>query len=596
VTTPRFPAFRYLGVGGPRGSAERLDAQSLPGRTLRAAAGDTEVALRVAPEPDLTVAQDDDGSFVLVDGRLVGSGDPARRALDAFRRSGVSGVARLDGTAATTVWDAPAGRLWLLRHRTGIPPVFHASLRESRWWAPDIASLLGVGVPRELDPVALDCYLACGYLFAPLTMLATVRKVPPGYALRIDATGTELVLTEPLPWGTVGPLPAQERVERIGRLLEAAVGERLDPAGTTAVLLSGGIDSGLLLAVARVVHGADVAAFTFRYDGYEGPMNEGSRARPLASHLGVPFEEIVIGPEWLATQLDDLVAAYEEPFSYGVHSARLAPLATAGIRVALSGVCTDGWYLTAKERRGFALHRGPLRPVLRAITAGAPRRGVTRRARTLARLAAAPLGDVFYDAAPNTILRDAVRLELYRDPDAAVRGRAAAVGLLAAALDEVPGASRADAYAHLAARFDWPEHLLWWNHRWGRAAAVAVRSPFVDAELAGFFAASPRPGPAKEELRRYAARLVGPELAERPKFPQRLPLSVWLRGPLRGILAERLTADALAATPFRPEVVARALEEHDAGADRTWLLWTVLLVVTWQRILSSPAARRERPR
>jgi asparagine synthase (glutamine-hydrolysing) len=330
-----------------------------------------------------------------------------------------------------------------------------------------------------------------------------------------------------------------------------------------------------------------VEAFTFRYDHHDGPMNEGAQARELAEHFGARHREIEISAKWIAGNMGRLVRAYEEPFTYGLHSARLGPIRDAGVDVVLSGVCTDGWYLSRAEATAFRtarLGRLPLAGLGAASHLGGRLSPVTRRLATLHRLATAPESAVFYDTAANSILSDAERAEMYRDPALAVEGRRRALGLLDASLVHAPGLSRADRYAYLAWQFDWPEHLLWWNHRWGAASNLSVRYPYVDRALADLLAASPRPSPPKADLRSYGETLMPRALASRPKYPQAVPMSHWLRGPLQELVRTHLDVGSVENDGFfDAAVVARLVEEHMSGAaDHKWALWTLTSYFVWK--------------
>lgn len=531
-----------------------------------------------------------DGSFCIVLGTTFdggGASGPANRVLDAVRSRGPAGTGEVDGEYSAVVWDAEAETLWLIRDRNGVQPLFYAELDGVLLWSDDLAGLLGAGVPAVVDPNALDVYLSCGYVFAPWTMFAGIRKVEPAHALHVTEAGRRSTRYWTPTWGS-DPDPARsERVEAIGRAFEAAVGHRLARRGSTGVLLSGGIDSSLIVAAARAVHDAPVEAFTFRYRGHDGPMNEGSQARELAEHFGAGHTEIEISAEWIGDNMADLLLMYEEPFSYGLHSSRLGPIREAGIEVLLSGVCTDGWYLSDAEALAFRaarLGRIPMTALGAASRAGAGRLSMARRAATLHRLATAPESAVFYDAAANSILSDAERASLYERSEAAGDGRRAALDLLDESLVHVPDLNRADRYTYLAWQFDWPEHLLWWNHRWAAAAGLAMGYPYVDRDLADLLAASPRPTPPKVDFREYGATLMPSSLASRPKYPQAVPLNEWLRGPLEELVRTYLDPAAIRDDGFfDADAVSAVVDAHMSGAGRhKWPLWTLTSYFVWK--------------
>jgi 7-cyano-7-deazaguanine synthase in queuosine biosynthesis len=104
------------------------------------------------------------------------------------------------------------------------------------------------------------------------------------------------------------------------------------------VLLSSGVDSSLLVGLLHSELGAQVEAFTFDYSGYEGKYNEYARARRLTRQYDIPHHKVEYDGEWLRDNFKEVIRQYEEPFSYGNHTARLGPVSERGIDTLINGV------------------------------------------------------------------------------------------------------------------------------------------------------------------------------------------------------------------------------------------------------------------
>jgi asparagine synthase (glutamine-hydrolysing) len=462
-------------------------------------------------------------------------------------------------------------------------------------WSSDLAVLADIGAPLEVDPAALDCYLACGAIYSPLTMTAGVRRLPSAHTLTLGEAGQASVARywQP-PWGTAKRRPADTRVAVLRDLMIQAIEKRLDPEGPTAVLLSSGVDSSLLIAGARAWLDADMTGFTFRYTDYEGPNNEGPAARELAEYVGADFVELELGPEYVADHIGDMVAAYGEPFGYGLHTAKLGGVTERGFGVALSGMCTDDWWPSqkalwasrARKNAGFALP---------AIGRGLDMFGddppsVVRKGRTFHDLAALSVAEVFYESAVNTLVGNDDRAGLYRDSNVVGPLRQQTIDHMTALMDSVADEHPANQGVHIHWQYSHGDSYLRWNYHWGRVHGLAIEAPYTDAKLVEFLAGSLRPGPGKTEIRELAATIVPREMAFRGKHGQEIPLLEWFRGPLARRIRSELDPERVAEEgTFRPEVVSRYVDEHLSGAaNHKWVLWGLWCYLTWYDLFVAP--------
>src|SRR5829696_6965164 len=229
----------------------------------------------------------------------------------AYEEWGDGFVGRLRGMFALALWDRRARRLLLARDRFGIKPLFYSAAGGRLAFASELTALTHApGFSRELDPDAIAAFLAFNSIPAPLSAYKAARKLPPGHVLAWRDGRFELTRF-------ARPAPGEQRREPAA-LLAAEARERLRdsvrahlvsdvPVG---VLLSGGIDSSALTALAAELTPGRVATFSIGFE--ERSFDELERARLVARRYGTDHHELVVRPD-AAELLPRIAAAYDEP-------------------------------------------------------------------------------------------------------------------------------------------------------------------------------------------------------------------------------------------------------------------------------------------
>src|SRR5262245_56771467 len=225
-------------------------------------------------------------------------------------------VERLDGMFALALWDARRRRLLLARDPFGKKPLYYWSDGRELLFASEIKALLAGGAPAELDASGLPEYLAFGYVPTPRTLFRGIRRLPPASWMIVDAAGPH----EPYVYwdlafpaaGDVRDVSLAEAAVGVRERLDAAVRKRLMADVPLGVLLSGGVDSGAVLALAARATGAPVNTFTL---GFEGPAfyDERAPAARMAAHVGAIHHEAIVRPE-AASLVETLLRHHGEPF------------------------------------------------------------------------------------------------------------------------------------------------------------------------------------------------------------------------------------------------------------------------------------------
>jgi asparagine synthase (glutamine-hydrolysing) len=578
---------------------------------LRDAAPEPRAALVGWPVPgqEATTATGPDGSFVAVAGELynrdelldrlggqaTGITDDASLVLALHRSAGPEALARLDAAATVTVWDAAARRLSVYRDRWGQASQFYAERPGRLLWASDLQALLARGVDAALDPDALDFFLAAGYFPAPWTGLAAVRKLPPAHRLTARPGGA--VELRPY-WRPTGrpkvQITDEATTERLQALLERSLRRRHRGGDRTGILLSGGVDSALLVGMLTRRLGLDTDTFTFEYGDYRGAFNEGRLAEATARHFGTRHQAIAFTPRDLADHLERMVLAYGEPFTWGLHSYFLRDIAATGVSTLMSGAGVGDWYAGRKDAmarrlRPWPLPYGAIGRLLEWLPAGGRRRDL---ARDVALAAASGLPDKTNEA----VATDLVRRALYQDPGRA-GGRHRIRSQMRSVVADLRGEDGQDQVALLTQRYFIAECNLYWYARWSRAWGVRVAHPYYDNDLQAFALRLRRPDRNKPEMRRLAERFMPRSMAHAPKLAHTVPIRDWFRGPLLELLRSRLEPRRLVrAGIFEPGAVQRLIDEHAAGiANREWLLWSILTTTVWHEVVLAAGADARHP-
>jgi asparagine synthase (glutamine-hydrolysing) len=236
--------------------------------------------------------------------------------LAAYGAWGTDCVDRLNGMFSFCIYDAERHRLFLARDRAGEKPLFYASFGSKFVFASELKAILSdPDCPRILNPVALHHFLAYGYVPRELSILKRIHKLPAACAMTYDVTGQAEKIWNywRLPRCSADDGDQEELARELERLLEDSVRRRLVADVPVGILLSGGLDSSLVTAVAAHVSPQPVRTFTITFRG-DSAYNEGPYARLVARHFGTSHTELTAEPATLEL-LPALAEQYDEPMA-----------------------------------------------------------------------------------------------------------------------------------------------------------------------------------------------------------------------------------------------------------------------------------------
>jgi asparagine synthase (glutamine-hydrolysing) len=509
-----------------------------------------------------------------------------------YEERGPRFVEDLRGMFAVALWDARQRRLVLARDRFGIKPFYYRIEGGILSFASELKALLRQpGFSRQIDLDAVEAFMAFNSIPAPLTIFTEARKLPPGHLLVWDGAGIEISR-----YARPRPVHAEEVRSEDGSRLAAELLDRMRdsvrahlvsdvPVG---VMLSGGIDSSALTALAAQETSARVSTFSIGFE--EDSFDELGQARLVAERYGTDHHELVVRPD-AADLLPRLVEAFDEPFadSSALPTYLVSQLAAGSVKVALSGEGGDelfgGYYTYVADL--IAPRLGPLAsavgPLVRRLPSSSAKASFDYKAKRFVRGARLPAlerhhawKEIFSPQARAALLaRDRSSVS---DPLQLYRARYA----------ETDGAEPLARLQDVDLGIYLVDDLLTKTDRASMAHSLEARVPFCDPVLAELALALPTRhkvrGFAKKRLLRQAvAPLLPSAIVKGRKQGFSIPLAAWLRGGLEHFARDVLAEDTVARQGFlRPGAVTELIDEHVSGStDLSRQIWGLMSFTLW---------------
>jgi asparagine synthase (glutamine-hydrolysing) len=526
----------------------------------------------------------------------------------AYEQYGPACVKQLRGMFAFALWDQPRQTLLLARDRVGKKPLFYTEM-DGQWvFASELQALLQQpGLAREMDWAALDDYLTYGYVPAPKTIFSGVHKLPPAHWLTLklrpgESGGPEVHVERywRLAYEPKVRLSEEDAVDGLLEVLREAVRLRMIADVPLGALLSGGIDSSIVVALMSQLSDRPVKTFSIGFDHQE--FNELPHARRVAERCGTEHHELIVRPNALEV-LPTLVRHYGEPYadSSAIPSYYVAKLTREHVKVALNGdggdECFAGYERyaggLAADRYGripAVVRRLAIEPLSRLLPASGSRRSRLRQARRFLQVAGQPASQRYLRWIGYVPTTD--KSALYSpDFQEQLAGHRAESWLLemwerltAAGLGPLDRMLAVDVESYL------PYDLLVKMDIATMANSLEARSPFLDHEVMEFCARLPasyklRGMRLKHLLKKAGTGLLPPETLTRRKMGFGVPVGNWMRGDLRSWMEDLLLSPrALKRGYFQPEALRQVVDRHLEGReDRSFELWALLWLELWHQ-------------
>lgn len=513
--------------------------------------------------------------------------------IEAYREWEENCLSHLNGMFSFCLYDKGREILFLARDRAGEKPLFYYHVSGKFLFASELKALMAdPAFPRALDLEGLDHYLMYGYVPGAKSILRNVRKLPAGHAMIYDIKKDAVIIRPywrlPDPEGTA-QASADMLASELGKLLEDAVRHQLVADVPLGVLLSGGIDSSLITAIASRVSSKTIKTFTISFPEYK-EYDESRHARIVASHFGTDHTELAAEPATVDL-LFELARQYDEPLadSSMLPTYLVSRLIRQHATVAVGGDGGDelfGGYLhynwIQKQEQARRFLPAPVRRAIAVIGAHCIPLGLRGRTYIIG-LAGGIMNSI---AHVNVFFDEHIRRRLLSPPIEEMKNPTDLSDAYRSALP-VPGTSALQKAMAMDFSTYLTDDILVKVDRASMLASLEVRAPFLDYRIIDFaFRKVPDHlrvcgGERKILLRHLAKRLLPSTLDMTRKQGFAIPIAQWLKGAWGPYFEEVLRS--LPAALFNKRFVAGLVKSQKQGYANTQRLFALLIFELWRR-------------
>ncbi|MCU1285426.1 MAG: asnB [Acidobacteriales bacterium] len=515
-----------------------------------------------------------------------------------YEEWGIAGLlSRIKGMYALAIFDQKEHCIHLARDPLGKKPLFFCYDGEELVFASSARALaLGLHSTPSINVSAVDDFLWNLFVSGPETIFSGVEKLPPGHSITIRRDGSR---RDSVHWQADFLSPEEgtnqdEWLERIEELLEMAVQRRLVADVPIGLLLSGGVDSSLITAIAsKLCPGLQ----TFSVASEDPALDESGFAHSVAERCGTKHHKLEVRGE-IRNSLPQLIAAMGEPLAdaSAINTFAISRAAKEYVKVVLTGDGGDegfggyrqflAYYVAGKlSRLGSSFLKLPKWILDRAQPNGT---GRMHSAQTLLRLASEPLEQTLF--AQGMAMDRATRSALYTSEFYDALGTHCPDQHFRKAVPVDEKALPVDRVMQARIKTVLPDDYLTKVDNATMAVGLEARSPFLDVDvinLAMRIPAAIRFGNAKPKalLQRLAMRYVPASCVKRRKQGFVAPVGKWIRNDWPDLVEDLVLGDNIERRGwFRRDTLERVVGEHRAGADHGYLLWGIMVLELWTRM------------
>ena len=513
--------------------------------------------------------------------------------LRAFLRWDKDCFARLRGMFALAIWSQDARRLVLARDRLGIKPLYFHLGGGELYFGSELKTIFShPGFKRELDFTGLHYYLSLNYVPCPHTLVQGIEKLPPGHLLEWQDGDVEVEAYWRLgfkPQKHKSPEAAQEELDS---LLRESVREHLISDVPLGIWLSGGVDSSTILHYTRNLCSSRIKTFSISFAGRT--FDETNYIRDIAQRYDTEHHELDVSPSLdLSAAIEELAYYSDEPFADAgaLPVWFLSALSRKHVTVALSGEGADelfGGYITYAADRYAAqaqsvapfIRRGML-SLLQYWPVSNDKISLEYKVKRFLEgsLLSADESHTYWNGTFSAAQQNQLLLQ---------RNRTSTASLFDNDFPPPDENGSLNRYLAFDQRYYLPDDILQKVDRMSMAHSLEVRPPFLDHRIVEFAARLPERmkidgGQHKVVLKRLMRDKLPSSVLRRSKSGLDIPTHDWLRGTLRPLLLDTLSADAIDKTNlFRRDRIEFLIKEHmERRANLGYHLWGLLVLFLW---------------
>jgi asparagine synthase (glutamine-hydrolysing) len=532
--------------------------------------------------------------------------------LKAYIQWGIDCLNHFVGMFAFALWDARENRLFFARDRLGIKPLYYNFRSGTLLLSSELKALMKFKYfERSLDDQTIPLFLHYQYIPAPRAVFKNTFKLVPGHYGVFERGDLKIRPYWQPPESGSGPKKTdaceEDILEELDRILTRSVSERLVSDVPLGALLSGGIDSSMVVALMQKVNTSPVRTFSIGFKDQK--YDEAPWAYKVARYLGTDHTELYVTPKEAMDVIPKLPEIYDEPFGdpSGIPTFLVSRLARSHVTVALSGDGGDEqfcgyvrYWVTEKMHTRFQRLPRSFRRLLAYLTGKIPSQFMERSYPVWSRFALQRFQVAnFPDKWQKLIammeansLQDLYRTTICLWPLNEVpllTGRVLPESIFEQTFQKSQRLSilsrlmRVDQMTYL------PDAMLTKVDRASMAVSLEVRVPLLDHRVMEFTSSLPeglkyRNGEGKYILKKLLARYVPSELFERPKMGFAVPIDKWFRNELKELLLDYLSPERVKREGlFDHNIVEQKIQEHLSGKiNHQYRIWALLMWEMWR--------------
>lgn len=515
--------------------------------------------------------------------------------LEAVSMWGIDATLRMsNGMFAFAIWDRQAKELVLARDRIGKKPLYYGWQNGNFFFTSELRALQHhPAYHAKINRNALASFFRYSYIPCPQSIYCDIQKLPQGSYVIINpakkhTTSSRYWSIDQIPQGkdNSSPLTDEDAIGTCNTRIRNAVKRRLISDVSLGAFLSGGVDSSLVVSHMQAVSSQPAKTFTIGF--HEEKFNEAPKAKAIARHLGTEHSEYYVSSDELIEYIPDLAKTYDEPFSdiSQLPSFVVCKLARQAVTVCLSGDGGDEFFC-GYDRYDSAMQKwsrlskqpdwlrkmaaGTIAPIISLNQHNDQMRRLSRLLRCQSAL------DVFK-----------LRSERLVNADTLVLGSNRSDGLhidptgFQCNDNQLEQMMRHDVEAWLA------DDILVKMDRASMANSLEIRNPLLDYEFASYALSLPlrfkqRDGVSKWLLKECLKQFVPEELTKGAKRGFSVPISGWLKGPLRDWAEELLSQSKISQAGYlNPKIVQSLWKSFLSGQNRyRSAVWSILMFQAW---------------
>jgi len=514
---------------------------------------------------------------------------------------------KVNGMYAFGIWDSRKKELILVRDRLGVKPLYYMETDGKVYFASDMKSIwLAYDKDLQVNYKAIDHFLCSSCIPQEYSIFEGIRKLHPGHFIRFSKSETFCSDYWYLSFAEKEKMSEREFIEQIKAKLLVAVKRRMQSDVPSGAFLSGGVDSSLVVALMAQL--SDLPIKTFSMGVKEELYSELKYATMVANRYGTEHHELMVEPQAVSI-LPSLVWAYGEPFAdpSQIPTFYISQFAKQHVTVVLSGDGGDesfGGYSNIAAHYFGSLYRKYLPPLLASrylpslvdsVALKIGRKGAISKLKTLTDYGSRTFSETYKISGSFN-----QRQQLLTDEFIGRLGCHDPADVFEKYILSADGSNEVDKALYVDIKTILPNDYLTKVDVASMMNSLEVRSPFLDYEVMELAAKIPshiklRNGIQKYLLKRIASDFVPHDAVYRRKKGFTVPMGLWFKNDLGGLLKRVLLSDSLSKRNyFSTSYIRFILDEHVSGkSDHTRRLWALLCLELWHLIFIDRTLRAE---